>query len=134
MKPEQSWMVIHLLKDALFVLDRYDEFEGLLKNVLELDPGNIEAIANLADIYYNRGETKEAIDIIDDAFDRGQDSLLFRLTRMKLYTKEKQNPKEITQELDKLIHFLVQDEGFQIYKNSSTDDDAIWLYETGGEQ
>ena len=93
MKPEQSWMVIHLLKDALFVLDRYDEFEGLLKNVLELDPGNIEAIANLADIYYNRGETKEAIDIIDDAFDRGQDSLLFRLTRMKLYTKEKQNPK-----------------------------------------
>ena len=36
MKPEQSWMVIHLLKDALFVLDRYDEFEGLLKNVLEL--------------------------------------------------------------------------------------------------
>ena len=134
MKPEQSWMVIHLLKDALFVLDRYDEFEGLLKNILELDPGNIEAIANLADIYYNRGETKEAIDIIDDAFDRGQDSLLFRLTRMKLYTKEKQNPKEITQELDKLIHFLVQDEGFQIYKNSSTDDDVIWLYETGGEQ
>ena len=134
MKPEQSWMVIHLLKDALFVLDRYDESEGLLKNILELDPGNIEAIANLADIYYNRGETKEAIDIIDDAFDRGQDSLLFRLTRMKLYTKEKQNPKEITQELDKLIHFLVQDEGFQIYKNSATDDDVIWLYETGGEQ
>jgi len=133
MKPEQSWMVIHLLKDALFALDRYDEFEGLLKNILELDPGNIEAIANLADIYYNRGETRDAIGLIDDAFERGQDSLLFRLTRMKLYTKEKQNPKDITKELDKLINFLVQDERFQVYKNTATDDDILWLYETGGE-
>ena len=27
LEPHQSWLVIHLLKDALFVLDRFDEFE-----------------------------------------------------------------------------------------------------------
>ena len=34
MKPQQSWLVIHLLKDALFVLDRFNEFEVILKNIL----------------------------------------------------------------------------------------------------
>ena len=35
LNPEQAWMVIHLLKDGLFVLDRYSEFENILKQILK---------------------------------------------------------------------------------------------------
>ena len=31
LQPESAWMVIHLLKDALFALDRYNEIEIILK-------------------------------------------------------------------------------------------------------
>ena len=34
-KPSQSWMVIHLLKDALFELNRYDELEKIIKEILQ---------------------------------------------------------------------------------------------------
>ena len=37
---------------------------------------------------------------------------------------------EFIKGLDDIIHFLVKDEGFQIYKNTATDTDIIWLYET----
>ena len=36
--PQQSWMVIHLIKDALFALDRYDELEEILKEIGIIDP------------------------------------------------------------------------------------------------
>ena len=37
LNPEQAWMVIHLLKDGLFALDRYSEIENILKQILKND-------------------------------------------------------------------------------------------------
>ena len=36
--------------------------------------------------------------------------------------------KNLKKELDNLIKDLVQDSDYQVYKNTSTDEDAIWLY------
>ena len=41
---------------------------------------------------------------------------------------------QFSKELDSIIHFLVTDERFQIYKNTATDPDIIWLYETSDER
>ena len=48
--PEQGWMVIHLLKDGLFALDRYSEIEDILKHILKNNSDNIEVIASLSEI------------------------------------------------------------------------------------
>ena len=64
-RPQQAWMVIHLLKDALFALDRYPEMENILKTILKNDSNNIEVIASLADIYAQRGENSEALEFIE---------------------------------------------------------------------
>ena len=132
-RPQQAWMVIHLLKDALFALDRYPEMESILKTILQNDSNNIEVIASLADIYAQRGENSEALEFIDSALEKDNTSLLVRLIKLKLQTRAQSGGSDMTRELDDIIHFLVTDKQFQRYKNTSRDSDVLWLYEASGD-
>ena len=134
LNPEQAWMVIHLLKDGLFALDRYSEIENILKQILKNDSDNIEVIASLSEIYSHRGENTEAIELIDSALEQDPTSLIVKLIKMKLQAKKERSSNEFTRSLDDTIHFLVTDERFQIYKNTATDPDILWLYETSNEK
>ena len=66
-KPKQSWMVIHLLKDALFALDRYDELEYILKEIMDKDSNNSEVVATLADMYAHKGDLDNALEIVNSS-------------------------------------------------------------------
>jgi len=132
-RPQQAWMVIHLLKDALFALDRYPEMENILKAILQNDSNNIEVIASLADISAQRGENSEALEFIDSALEKDNTSLLVRLIKLKLQARAQSGGSEMTRELDDIIHFLVTDKQFQRYKNTSRDSDVLWLYEASGD-
>ena len=134
LNPEQAWMVIHLLKDGLFVLDRYSEIENILKQILKNDSDNIEVIASLSEIYSHRGENTEAIELIDSALEQDPTSIIVKLIKMKLQAKKERSGNEFSRSLDDIIHFLVTDERFQIYKNTATDPDILWLYETSNEK
>ena len=134
LNPEQAWMVIHLLKDGLFALDSYSEIENILKQILKNDSDNIEVIASLSEIYSHRGENTEAIELIDSALEQDPTSLIVKLIKMKLQAKKERSSNEFTRSLDDIIHFLVTDERFQIYKNTATDPDILWLYETSNEK
>jgi lipopolysaccharide biosynthesis regulator YciM len=130
LKPEQAWMVIHLLKDSLFALDRYSEFEDLLKQILASDRDNIEVIASLSEIYSHRGESVDAIELIDSAIEQDPTSIIIKLIKIKLEAKKETSSLEFIKGLDDIIHFLVTDERFQRYKNTAADPHIIWLYET----
>ena len=134
LKPKQAWMVIHLLKDGLFALDRYSEIEDILKQILRIDKDNIEVIASLSEILSHRGEDLEAMELIDSAMEQDSTSLLVKLIKMKHQAKKERGGKEYLRGLDDIIHFLVTDERFQIYKNTDTDSDILWLYETSTEK
>ena len=132
--PNQAWMVIHLLKDALFALDRYPEIEIILKQILKNDNDNIEVIASLSEIYLHRGGDSDAMELIDAAIEQDPTSLIVKLIKMKHQAKEEQSGNEFSRGLDDIIRFLVTDERFQIYKNTATDPDILWLYETSAEK
>ena len=134
LNPEQAWMVIHLLKDGLFALDRYSEIENILKQILKNDSDNIEVIASLSEIYSHRGENTEAIELIDSALEKDPTSHIVKLIKMKLQAKKERSGNEFSRSLDDIIHFLVTDERFQIYKNTDTDPDILWLYKTSSEK
>ena len=134
LKPEQAWMVIHLLKDGLFALDRYSEFEDILKRILKSDSDNIEVIASLSEIYSHRGENTEAIELIDSAIEQDPSSLIIKLIKLKLQAKKESANPDFSRSLDDIIHFLVTDERFQRYKNTATDPHIIWLYEASDEK
>ena len=53
---------------------------------------------------------------------------------MKHQAKKESSGNDYIHGLDDIIHFLVTDERFQIYKNTDTDPDIIWLYETSSEK
>ena len=129
LKPESSWMVIHLLRDALFALDRYNEIETILREILEKDSDNVDVIASLADYYDHMGDSPSALKIIDEGLEKDDSSLLVRLIKLKLlFSNTASNDVTIKNELDSLIKDLVRNIDYQVYKNTSTDDDALWLY------
>ena len=104
--------------------------ESILKN----ESNNIEVIASLSEIYSHRGENIEALELIDSALELDPTSLIVKLIKLKLQAKKEKRGNKFTQGLDDIIHFLVKDERFQIYKNTATDPDIIWLYETSDEK
>ena len=123
-----------MLKDALFVLNRFNEFEIILKNILKEDPNNLEILAALADIHDQRGETSEALDLIDLSKNKNEDSLLVKLIRVKLQArKQSKDSDHIIKELDSIIHDLVTDEEFQQNRKKYLDKDLLWLYENSRE-
>jgi len=83
LKPNQAWMVIHLLKDGLFALDRYSEIEEILKQILKNNGDNIEVIASLSEIYSHRGENADAMELIDTALEQDPTSIIVKLIKMK---------------------------------------------------
>ena len=115
-------------------MDRYSEIENILKQILKNDSDNIEVIASLSEIYSHRGENTEAIELIDSALEQDPKSLIVKLIKMKLQAKKERSGNEFSRSLDEIIHFLVTDERFQIYKNTATDPDILWLYETSNEK
>ena len=125
--PQQSWMVIHLLKDALFALDRYNELEQILKNIIQKDNNNSEVVATLADMYAHKGDLKNALEIVDSNISENSDSIIIKLIRLKLLAL--QGTENFSKGLDDIIHFLVTDEDYHIYKNTPPDKDIIWVYE-----
>jgi len=130
-KPKQSWMVIHLLKDALFALDRYDELEYILKEILDNDNNNSEVIASLADMYAHKGDLDNALDIVNSNINKDSNSLIIKLIKLKLLSINGEY--NVSKGLDDIIHFLVTDEGYHKYKNTSPDKDIVWIYENGEE-
>ena len=129
--PQQSWMVIHLIKDALFALDRYDELEEILKEIIRKDNNNSEVVATLADMYAHKGDLNNALEIVDSNISNNSDSLIIKLIRLKLISLT--GKENLSKGLDDIIHFLVTDEGYHIYKNAPPDKDIIWVYENNNE-
>ncbi|OUW60297.1 MAG: hypothetical protein CBD58_04885 [bacterium TMED198] len=128
--PKQSWLVIHLLMDALLALNRFSEFENILQEILDKDPNNMEVTATLADIYDQEGKNSQAMELIDKVLASDDSSLLIKLTQLKLQSRNPEKSKNLRKQLDSLIHFLVTDKGFQLYKDTDKDKNLIWLYDS----
>ena len=126
-KPAQSKNVIHLIKDSLFVLERYSELEFILKDLVERDSNNIDALINLADYYSNEGESQKSINLLDSLKEKDKQSILARMVRLKLRVKISDSiSSDIKKEFDDLVDSMTKTE-----KDISDldDEDAIWLAE-----
>ena len=130
-KPTQSKNVIHLIKDSLFVLERYSELEFILKDLVERDSNNIDALINLADYYSNEGESQKSINLLDSLKEKDKQSVLARMVRLKLRVKISNSvSNDIKKEFDDLVDSMTKAE-----KDISDldDEDAIWLAENSFE-
>lgn len=52
---------------------KLEEAQRAFENVLDRDPGSIEALTGLGDVYYAQGDTEKALESYREALDRGRD-------------------------------------------------------------
>ena len=116
--PNKIWVVLPLLKDALFALDRYSELENILIKLNEKFPDNTEILINLADYHSHKGEYDKSLDDIEKAIDKDNHSYLAKLIDIRLRL-QKNNEDLLAKKLDDLINSLVKNERFQMLNTSN---------------
>ena len=126
--PENSWLVLPVMKDALFAIDRYSELEEILSKLIERYPENLEVLASLADYYSNKGEVSKALEIIDRAVRKNKKSILVKLIKLKLTLQESGNNNSVA-DLDNIINAIVKDTSSQIKSNKLSNADIKWIFE-----
>jgi len=128
LSPNNSWLVLPVIKDALFAVDRYSELEEILVKLIEKYPDNLEILASLADYYSNKGEVSKAVEIIDKAASKNDDSILVKLIKLKLALQNSGNNDSVA-DLDNIINAIVKDTSYQMNNDKSLDDDIKWIFE-----
>ena len=125
-KPAQSRNVLHLVKDSLFALDRYSELEFILKDLVERDSDNIDALIDLADYYSSQGENDKSVALLDSIKDRAKESVLAKMVRIKLRLNiSDEIPDDIKKEFDELADAMSKTKSLS--SSDLDDEDYLWL-------
>ncbi len=105
LSPKKSHLVFDNIEAALFDLGRYSEVEKFYRKVLENNSTNLNAGLRLANVLYEKGENKSAIDLIDTFFDESKPSVLVMLMKLKLSILSK-TPAELEHYLDEILNII----------------------------
>ena len=125
-KPTQTRQVLYLIKDALYALDRYSEIEFILKDLLERESTNIDALIDLADYYSSQGENQKSISLLDSIKDIAKDSVLAQMIRLKLKLNlSNETSEEIKNEFNDLANKMSKTSSLS--SSNSKDEDYQWL-------
>ena len=97
-----SGKIINSIKDALYALNRFDELEKILKQIIQNHPENIHALTHLADFYDHKGEVHNAFDVLEKAKEKSPKSIFVKAMYIKLKLK-KENLTDLSNKMDSLI-------------------------------
>lgn len=100
--PEIAGNIFSKIETALYDLGRYSEVEKFYERMLNNNPGNLDALARLANVLEEKGERQQALDLVDSAMEKFGDSVHARLMRLKL-SLTIAPPHELSQQIDKII-------------------------------
>jgi lipopolysaccharide biosynthesis regulator YciM len=100
--PSDTFMVLSRLEDTLFYLQRFDDVEPFLRQVLDKDPDNPDGIACLANFYARRGDLDRAEQTLGTIPDDATNSPLIRAIQLKLDYRRKED-KNLMPDIDRLI-------------------------------
>ena len=127
--PEYAWMILPTLKDALQALNEYEKIEKYLIQISKKNTNNVDILAHLADFYANKGEIDNAYDTINKALEFNSNSLIAQLKSLKIQSL-KNDEKELSVHVDKIISSLLKDTRYKKYKRSFSDKSMIWLFKS----
>ena len=122
---DQSWLVLPKIKDALFALNRFNEIEEVLKEILSKNPDNVNVLSSLADFHNQKGAHEDAIAIIESAIEKEPNSLIANIIRLKL-SSYKNNIAEVRNDCDSLIELFMKDV-YHFSNSHLVKDDINWL-------
>ena len=100
--PAETSTVLPQVEDTLFYLQRFDDVEPFLRQVLDKDPDNLDGVASLANFYVRKGELDRAEQLLGTIREGGADSPLINAIALKLNYRRNANQNLLPQ-LDKLV-------------------------------
>ena len=93
------------IESALVDLGRYSEVENFYRRILEIDSSNFEAIIRLANVLEEKGERQQALELVEEALNRYEDSVKLRLMKLKL-SLQVVPPPQLAQQIDDMIEIM----------------------------
>lgn len=106
--PDNAGNIFSKIETALYDLGRYSEVEKFYKRMLEKNHGNLDALARMANVLEEKGERQQALDLLDSAMEKFDNSVHTRLMKLKL-SLTVAPPHELSQQIDKIINLLTDE-------------------------
>ncbi|HDY75862.1 MAG TPA: tetratricopeptide repeat protein [Candidatus Marinimicrobia bacterium] len=104
---ENASNIFTKMETALYDLGRYGEVEKFYKRLLDKNPGNLDALARMANVLEEKGERQQALDLVDTALKQFEDSVHTRLMKLKL-SLTNSPPHELSRQIDKIIDLITE--------------------------
>ncbi|MFC1543572.1 tetratricopeptide repeat protein [Candidatus Neomarinimicrobiota bacterium] len=102
LSPADTSAVLPRVEDALFYLQRFDDVEPFLKQVLDKDPGNLDGVASLANFYVQKGDLDRAEQVLNTIPDGAVNNPLTQAIRLKLSYRQ-DTSQNLIPALDRLV-------------------------------
>ena len=96
------------IEAALFDLGRFSEVEKFYQRALDKNPENLNALAKIANVLEEKGERQQALELVEDALNRYENSVKLRLMKLKL-SLQAVPPPQLAQQIDEMIEIMATD-------------------------
>ncbi|UCH63190.1 MAG: tetratricopeptide repeat protein [Fidelibacterota bacterium] len=100
--PSDTSMVLPKVEDALFYLQRFDDMEPFLKQILGKDPDNLDVVAGLANFYVRKGDLDRAEVLLSTIPEAATSNPLIQAIQLKLSYRQ-DDQRNLKPELDHLV-------------------------------
>ncbi|UCH09564.1 MAG: tetratricopeptide repeat protein [Fidelibacterota bacterium] len=124
--PGDTHLVLPFVEDTLFYLNRFDDVEPFLQQILEKEPGNLDSVAGLANFYVRRGNVNRAEQLLSTISADAAKSPLIRAIQLKLDYRRASN-QNLMPELDRLVDSIRLQANVQIVPPETRRSLMSWL-------
>ncbi|MBA7659370.1 Lipopolysaccharide assembly protein B [subsurface metagenome] len=124
--PADTSVVLPKVEDALFYLQRFDDVEPFLRQVLDKDPDNLDGVASLANFYVQKGDLDRAEQLLGTIPEGAAGNPLIQAIQLKLSYRQDASH-NLMPELDRLVDSIRLQAKAQVSHRDSPTSLMSWL-------
>ena len=103
--PDDGHGIYTKIESALFDLGRFSEVEKFYRRILNNNPINFAALTRLANVLQEKGQHKDALNLVDETLAKNQSSIHAHLMKLKL-SLNISKPHELSHYIDNIMQLL----------------------------
>ena len=103
--PDDGHEIYSKIESALFDLGRFSEVEKFYRRILNNNPINLAALTKLANVLQEKGQHKDALNLVDETLAKNQSSIHAHLMKLKL-SLNISKPHELSHYIDNIMQLL----------------------------
>ena len=103
--PDDGHEIYSKIESALFDLGRFSEVEKFYRRILNNNPINLAALTRLANVLQEKGQHKDALNLVDETLAKNESSIHAHLMKLKL-SLNISKPHELSHYIDNIMQLL----------------------------